>query len=156
MPMNGGSPSPHSVDSNSNAPSSTHALANSRNLLLDGQITPSISLIPIKQVSFDRIDFIKIAYANYNTVIFVFFFSAQEPSPDDYESPMKSVRSQSVSDQMSNSMYSTDNVSTNASESNVPSSSNLTSLIKVRKQKAKIVAIFFCDQNFNLKMFRFR
>lgn len=57
-PVNGGSPSPspHSADSNSNAPSSSQSLIgnvlqNSRHLLLDGQITPSISLIPIKQVS---------------------------------------------------------------------------------------------------------
>lgn len=52
-PLNGGSPSPHSADSNSNAPSSSQslissALQNSRHH--DGQITPSISLIPIKQV----------------------------------------------------------------------------------------------------------
>lgn len=54
-PLNGESPSPHSADSNSNAPSSSQSLMgnvlqNSRHLLLDGQITPSISLIPIKQV----------------------------------------------------------------------------------------------------------
>lgn len=54
--MNGGSPaaSPHSADSNSNVPSSSQTLIgnviqNSRHLLVDGQITPSISLIPIKQ-----------------------------------------------------------------------------------------------------------
>lgn len=53
--MNGGSPaSPHSADSNSNIPSSSQSLIgnviqNSRHLLVDGQITPSISLIPIKQ-----------------------------------------------------------------------------------------------------------
>lgn len=56
-PSNGGSPSPHSADSNSNAPSSSQSiigsvLQNSRHLLNDGQITPSISLIPIKQVIF--------------------------------------------------------------------------------------------------------
>lgn len=59
--INGGSPSsPHSVDSNSNAPSSSHSLIpalvhSSRHLLLDTSITPSISLIPIKQVIFHRI-----------------------------------------------------------------------------------------------------
>lgn len=53
---NGGSPSsPHSADSNSNAPTSSHSLLSglaqsSRHLLLDTSITPSISLIPIKQV----------------------------------------------------------------------------------------------------------
>lgn len=56
-PLNGGSPSPHSTDSNSNAPTSSqsligNALAQSTRSLLDGPITPSISLIPIKQVSF--------------------------------------------------------------------------------------------------------
>lgn len=54
-PSNGGSPSPHSADSNSNAPTSSQSLIgsvlqNSRHLIADGQITPSISLIPIKQV----------------------------------------------------------------------------------------------------------
>lgn len=49
-----GSPSPHSADSNSNIPSSSQSMIgnviqNSRHLLVDGQITPSISLIPIKQ-----------------------------------------------------------------------------------------------------------
>ncbi|XP_055703465.1 zinc finger protein ztf-16 isoform X2 [Phlebotomus papatasi] len=52
---NGGSPSsPHSADSNSNAPSSSHSLMpsvaqSSRHMLGEGNITPSISLIPIKQ-----------------------------------------------------------------------------------------------------------
>lgn len=55
-PLNGGSPSPHSADSNSNMPSSSqsiigNALQNSRGLHHDGPITPSISLIPIKQVT---------------------------------------------------------------------------------------------------------
>lgn len=53
-PLNGGSPSPHSADSN--APTSSQSLISSalqssrQSLLHDGQITPSISLIPIKQV----------------------------------------------------------------------------------------------------------
>lgn len=52
--MNGSPASPHSADSNSNIPSSSQSLIgnviqNSRHLLVDGQITPSISLIPIKQ-----------------------------------------------------------------------------------------------------------
>lgn len=54
-PLNGGSPSPHSADSN--APTSSQSLISSalqssrQNLLHDSsQITPSISLIPIKQV----------------------------------------------------------------------------------------------------------
>ncbi len=53
-----GSPSsPHSADSNSNIPSSSHtsmlssAAQNSRHMIFDSSITPSISLIPIKQVS---------------------------------------------------------------------------------------------------------
>ncbi|XP_055691636.1 zinc finger protein ztf-16 [Lutzomyia longipalpis] len=52
---NGGSPSsPHSADSNSNAPTSSHSLMpsmgqSSRHMLGEGNITPSISLIPIKQ-----------------------------------------------------------------------------------------------------------
>lgn len=54
-----GTSSPHSADSNSNAPTSSQSLIgnvlqNSRHLLLDGQITPSISLIPIKQVRFQK------------------------------------------------------------------------------------------------------
>lgn len=55
-PLNGDSPSPHSADSNSNAPSSSQSLIGSvlqstrHHLMLDGPITPSISLIPIKQV----------------------------------------------------------------------------------------------------------
>lgn len=55
---NSGSPSsPHSADSNSNIPSSSHSSVlsslaqNSRHLMFDSSITPSISLIPIKQVS---------------------------------------------------------------------------------------------------------
>lgn len=62
---NGGSPSsPHSADSNSNnAPTSSHQttiitsaiVQNSRHLMLDSSITPSISLIPIKQVRHDRV-----------------------------------------------------------------------------------------------------
>lgn len=53
-PLNGSSSSPHSADSNSNTPSSSQSLItthSSRNLMMDGQITPSISLIPIKQVN---------------------------------------------------------------------------------------------------------
>lgn len=55
-PLNGGSPSPHSADSN--APTSSQSLISSalqssrQSLLHDGQITPSISLIPIKQVGY--------------------------------------------------------------------------------------------------------
>lgn len=56
-PLNGGdSPSPHSADSNSNVPSSSQSLIGSvlqsarHHLMLEAQITPSISLIPIKQV----------------------------------------------------------------------------------------------------------
>jgi IKAROS family zinc finger protein len=57
-PSNGCSPaSPHSADSNSNVPSSSHSLMqsavnNSRHLLFENSITPSISLIPIKQVKY--------------------------------------------------------------------------------------------------------
>ncbi|KAL3265375.1 hypothetical protein HHI36_009582 [Cryptolaemus montrouzieri] len=48
--MNGESPgSPHSADSNSNAPSSTHIQPNSLRMDQETNITPSISLIPIKQ-----------------------------------------------------------------------------------------------------------
>lgn len=60
-PPNGNSPSsPHSADSNSNAPTSSHSLIptsvvnSSRHLLLENSITPSISLIPIKQVCKDN------------------------------------------------------------------------------------------------------
>ncbi|KAK9872133.1 hypothetical protein WA026_016186 [Henosepilachna vigintioctopunctata] len=48
--INGESPgSPNSADSNSNAPSSTHIQPNSLRLDQETNITPSISLIPIKQ-----------------------------------------------------------------------------------------------------------
>lgn len=54
---NGGSPvSPQSADSNSNVPSSSHPsmqsneVQNSRHLIYENTIKPSISLIPIKQV----------------------------------------------------------------------------------------------------------
>jgi IKAROS family zinc finger protein len=56
-PTNGCSPaSPNSADSNSNVPSSSHSLmqsvvTNSRHMMYENSITPSISLIPIKQVS---------------------------------------------------------------------------------------------------------
>jgi len=90
-PLNGGSPSPHSADSNSNMPSSSqsiigNALQNSRNLHHDGQITPSISLIPIKQ----------------------------EPSSDDYDSMSKSVRQQN-NDQNSSPANSIDHNATSSS-----------------------------------------
>lgn len=55
---NGGSPvSPHSADSNSNIPTSSHSSSmtneaqSSRHMMYDNPIKPSISLIPIKQVS---------------------------------------------------------------------------------------------------------
>lgn len=76
-PVNGGSPSPHSADSNSNAPSSSQSiigsvLQNSRHLLLDGQITPSISLIPIKQVSFQFILQVNVSFILLNKIIFIY------------------------------------------------------------------------------------
>lgn len=57
--LNGGTTSPNSADSNSNAPTSSQqslllstVISNVRNMLAEGgQITPSISLIPIKQVN---------------------------------------------------------------------------------------------------------
>jgi len=59
MNTNGGSPaSPQSADSNSNIPSSSHSslmtseqVQSSRHMLFENAIKPSISLIPIKQVS---------------------------------------------------------------------------------------------------------
>lgn len=58
----GGSPnSPQSADSNSNVPSSSHSslltneVQSSRHLIFENAIKPSISLIPIKQVSFELI-----------------------------------------------------------------------------------------------------
>lgn len=51
----------------------------------------------------------------------------QEPSSDDYDSLSKSLRQQNM-DQLSTPMQ---NSTSNNPESNAPSSSNLTSLIKV-------------------------
>lgn len=103
-----GTSSPHSVDSNSNAPSSSQSLIgsvlqNSRHLLVESQITPSISLIPIKQ----------------------------EPSSDDYHDSSKSQRQ---SDQHQPQASPNPNV-TNSTENSTPSSS-LTSLIKVSPLKS--------------------
>lgn len=72
-PLNGGSPSPHSTDSNSNAPTSSqslisNALQSTRNLLHDGQITPSISLIPIKQVCYSLIFLILLYPTRYSFI----------------------------------------------------------------------------------------
>lgn len=128
-PLNGGSPSPHSADSNSNAPSSSQslissALQNSRHLLHDGQITPSISLIPIKQVrTNDRSRMIE-KKSSFNE------FYLQEPSCDDYDSLAKSLRQQS----MDQSASAQNSVTTNSVETSAASSSNLTSLIKVNDQ----------------------
>lgn len=48
--VNGDSPnSPQSADSNSNAPTSSHIQPNSLRMEQETSITPSISLIPIKQ-----------------------------------------------------------------------------------------------------------
>ncbi len=106
--MNGSPASPHSADSNSNVPSSSQSLIgnviqNSRHLLVDGQITPSISLIPIKQ----------------------------EPSNDDYNdsSQRKSEGAKDDSSTPPNNSHTSNSMDTNNS---VPSSS-LTSLIKVCK-----------------------
>lgn len=65
-PLNtsGGSPSsPQSADSNSNVPSSSHSsiltneVQSSRHLIFENAIKPSISLIPIKQVCFNQINY---------------------------------------------------------------------------------------------------
>lgn len=103
--MNGSPASPHSADSNSNIPSSSQSLlGNSRHLLVDGQITPSISLIPIKQ----------------------------EPSNDDYNDSSHR-KSEGTKDEASappnNSHTSNNSMDTN----NSTPSSSLTSLIKVCK-----------------------
>ncbi|XP_037048837.1 zinc finger protein ztf-16 [Bradysia coprophila] len=110
--MNGGSPaSPHSADSNSNVPSSSQSLLgnviqNSRHLLVDGQITPSISLIPIKQ----------------------------EPSNDDYNdsSQRKSDGTKDDASAPPNSSHTNNSIETN----NSTPSSSLTSLIKVSPLKS--------------------
>lgn len=125
-----GTTSPQSADSNSNAPTSSQSLIgnvlhSSRHLLVDGQITPSISLIPIKQVRSANV-----AYMNcFKTDYF------QEPSSDDYHDSSKSHRQNDQQLPAAPLQSSSPNPNvTNSSTDNATPSSSLMSLIKVCHQ----------------------
>lgn len=193
-PLNGGSPSPHSADSN--APTSSQSLISSalqssrQSLLHDGQITPSISLIPIKQVRkllastglesftndlfFSRPVSLKINRSwskNWKCLKLKpnrhSYVCEQEPNCDDYDGLAKSGRqhsgdqqSSSSSSSSSSSMQNLNSIVTNSVESSVPSSSSLTSLIKVRHpppfprpEYNRNFGLFYCNET---KIFHFQ